>query len=381
MSFATSQPLAEYPASPPTGALSSNSVYTTSLCDAGAGNVTWDFPLPDLAAQVQEFLALSSASSKKGAPREIIFALSFGFWDIFHFASLDYELAKTMVDAAVDELVHQIDILYSSYTPRRVDPEPQPPSDNESDSELLRPAAFRIAIPKLFDPSLVPGWLTQRSLSLFPTTVAEEQKHAFYLTERWNSRLENSLGSWVAEPESQEEKAPEEESAADAEAQKEAVVAEDGDEPKQTPSPPAIPKDVFFYDLPRYILDIIIEQHLQDEGLSDAEGLGKGETPFENVSQPCVDFSSEEDRDKDGRMTARKEFHGKTICADPKGHLFWDAFNIGAVANEGLGRGIAQMIREGAMLQYLPESLSHFSTTPHPAFHHSNAFSYNSTNN
>ena len=105
---------------------------------------------------------------------------------------------------------------------------------------------------------------------------------------------------------------------------------------------PYVEKDVFYYDLPTYLLNIIVERQLEDEGLSDAEGLGTGMCPFDSVYIPCV-REVEEGYDTAGFV----ESNGLLVCKEPDDYLFWDAFRLGGVANEMIGREVAAMIKDG----------------------------------
>jgi hypothetical protein len=251
----------------------------------------------------------------------MVFAVSFGFWDIYNFACLEYDLAQNMTDQSVDELVAQLSILYSHYRRGVLD------ATNDTTPD---PAPFRVVIPKLFDPTLVPGWISQRAAPPGPATVAEQQKQAVYLTERWNSRLENKLGSWVTEYPNLE-----------------ANVTEPANESGEPPAAGALSKGriiiekyVFYYDLPKYLVDIMVEHQLEAEGLTDASGLGKGKSPFQSVSEPCLEEGSETEE-------ALIDRHGKLVCGAPENYLFWDDFNLGKVANEAIGTEVARMVKEG----------------------------------
>jgi hypothetical protein len=276
-------------------------------------------PLPDLASQVQEFLT----SKPKPTLGKTVFAISTGFWDVYHLAGLDYELAQNMTDVAVDALVAQVHILYEHYTQ---DLNALPASQNETTQSGLPP--FQLIITRVFDPTLVPGWLTQRSVPPLPSTFAEQQKQAVYLTERWNSLVENALGSWVK---AEEAGGSAEDFVHDVEANRfstnEAKIA--------------LPrKDVFHYDLPKYVLDIMVEHQLEDAGQQDASGLGAGKSPFVSVSEPCFGYGLLDQKvERDGVQNA--------VCTDPKAHLFWDDFSLGEVANAEIGKGVAKAVREG----------------------------------
>jgi hypothetical protein len=279
-------------------------------------------PLPDLASQVQEFLT-SKPNLTLG---QTAFAISTGFWDVYHLAGLDYELAQNITDTAVDALVAQVHILYEHYAQDLI---ALRASQNETTQSGLPP--FKLIITRVFDPTLVPGWLTQRSVPPLPSTFAEHQKQAVYLTERWNSRVENALGSWVN-------------------AEKGADGAEDSTEDVEANTfstneeKTALPrKDVFHYDLPKQVLDIMIEHQLEDAGQRDASGLGAGKSPFVSVSEPCLGYGLLDEKvERDGMQNV--------VCTDPKAHLFWDDFSLGEVANTEIGKGVAKALREGWMM-------------------------------
>jgi hypothetical protein len=139
-----------------------------------------------------------------------------------------------------------VDIVISAgiYTHFTEDYYKHPASTNGTTS----PPPFQLIIPKLFDPSLVPGWLNRRTTAPSPSTIAEQQKQAVYLTERWNSQLENTLGTWVT---ADEDSAPNESE----------TNAEDTELRQILPR-----KDVFYYDLPHYILGLMVEHQLEDAG-------------------------------------------------------------------------------------------------------------------
>lgn len=150
-----------------------------------------------------------------------------------------------------------------------------------------------------------------------------------YLTGLWNAKLENKIGEWLRLDKKSGALSPASNETEKAGTSGNNLVEE------------VYAKDAFYYDLPRYLLDIIVEHQLEDEGLSDADGLGKGESPFETVSLPCV---------LDGEQSAEDGYtdvNGRLVCKEPEEHLFWDGFNIGAVANRGIGKEVGKMMREG----------------------------------
>jgi hypothetical protein len=281
--------------------------------------------LPDLAAQIEEFLKLPPSTSDSA---ETIFIVSFGVWDIYHFAGLDFTLGQNITGAAISELFAHLDKLYI-YCQKDNLSKQSKSSDAGNITDNTSPT-FRVIIPKLFEPTLLPGWITQRPVPPPPSSVAEQQKNGMYLTNLWNSKLENKIGEWL-----QNDKAP-------------FPSSNSGEHQGSNTPEPAMgsgTKDVFYYDLPRYLLNILIEHQLEDEGLSDASGLGKGESPFESVSVSCV--RDAEDGEQDGYV----DLNGRLVCKEPEEYLFWDGFNLGAVANEAIGKEVGEMVKEGKSMR------------------------------
>jgi hypothetical protein len=261
----------------------------------------------------------------------MIFIISFGIWDIYHYADLDFATSQSIIETTITELFNQLDILLAYVTKSSSNPD----SSNSTAVATATPPPFHVILPKLFDPSLLPGWISQRAPPLPPSSIAERQKNAMYLTTLWNSILENKIGEWLLH--APVPSMP----AAGGGLLREA--AKHGD--VQPEEPEALDKDVFYYDLPRYLLNILIQHQLEDAGLSDASGLGMGTSPFESVSQPCVREAADEadDGDVDG--------NGRFMCRDPKEYLFWDGFNLGAVANEGIGKEVGAMVMGGKSMR------------------------------
>lgn len=142
-----------------------------------------------------------------------------------------------------------------------------------------------------------------------------------YLTNRWNTALESKLGSWInTYPELIE---GEEETATNVE------------------------KQVFFYDLPSYILDLVIERSLEIEGLTDADGLGKSESPLVDVYLPCVS----EEEVNNATVDEFMEVNGKMVCKNPRTYLWWDGWSLGSLASEEVGKRVAKMVKGGDIMR------------------------------
>ena len=334
LNFAISQALESYPSYAPTGSITSNAIYVSSLSSSPSlplETLATEL-LPDLATQIQQFIALPPSSIK---PTETLFVVSFGFWDIYNFAGFDYPIAQHATDTSVNELFNQLNILYAHYSQNLsaahtvAESTGAPTNITEVDVEerSRTTSSFRVVIPKLFEPTLVPGWLSQRPVPLAPSSIAENQKNAVYLASRWNTLLENKIGGWL----------------------KEAILAPDdiaNTTTEELASLPFVERDIFYYDLPKYLLDIIVEHQLEDEGLSDASGLGKGESPFESVYEPCI--IEAEDAEPGG-----VDLSGQMVCKEPEEYLFWDSFNLGSVAKQGIGKEVGDMVKQGKTMKHI----------------------------
>lgn len=277
--------------------------------------------LPDLAAQIQEFIALSPSPKSE----ETLFLVSFGFWDVYTFAGLDYGLAQNITERAVSEICDQLDVLYSHYS-QKLSSAYNTTNAITAQEPARKPPQFKVIIPKLFEPTLLPGWLSQRPVPLAPNNIAQIQKNGVYLTMRWNMLMENKISLWLKEG---------------AQTASRTNNTSEGTKPAST----RVERDVFYYDLPKYLLDIIVEHQFEDEGLTDAFGLGKGESPFESVYQPCVGGA------ENGAVDGYVDLNGQLVCKKPEEYLFWDSFNLGGVANEGIGKEVAAMVRQGKSLR------------------------------
>lgn len=272
--------------------------------------------LPDLAAQIAEFLALPTRSKTA----ETIFVVSFGIWDVYQFAAFDFaSTSQMMINATITELFVQLENLHSQYS--------KSSESRKVENTALNSSSFRVIIPRLFDPTLLPGWLSQRPIPLHPSSVAEEQKNGMYLAALWNSMLENKLGEWVQGH------------------VRTSVNIETGNKKTTLPAQPThnqgLEKDILYYDLPQYLLGLIIEHQLEDEGLLDATGLGTSESPFESVYLPCVREAGT------GADDGHVDLNGQLVCKEPEEYLFWDGFRLGAVANEGIAKQVAEMVMRG----------------------------------
>ncbi|EPE28520.1 hypothetical protein GLAREA_09641 [Glarea lozoyensis ATCC 20868] len=328
-SFAATQPSDAYPANPPTGVMASNAVYRKALEQSRSGSMTNQTDLlPDLGSQIQSFIGGKQSAVRDS--RETIFVLSLGFWEVYHYASMEFEFAESTTDSAVDGLFDQIELLYRHAVNNTSTTAQQLESNSSTPANA---PVFRVMIPKLIDPSITPGWLTHRPVPLKPSSIAEQQKNAAYLTSRWNLRVENKMIQWM-KSNSIENEAPE--------------TPEGSPDVTQDPRESQfLEKDFYYYNVARQVLDMIVEHQLEKTGISDASGLGKGSSPFKRVQTPCLSESQlHEDLGENF-----DELNGYLLCKTPDEYMFWDAFNIGSVAKRSIGSGAATMISGGHSLR------------------------------
>jgi len=265
----------------------SNNIHVASLLNSPSNlepNSTPITLLPDLETQIKSFIALPPPAT---LAKETLFIISFGFWDIYNFASLDYALAKNTTDQSINELFAQIDILYNHYNSSQLSISTAPINSSAH--------TFQIIIPKVLDPSVSPGWLTQRPSPVKPSST--------------------STASLESTPTSTSNKTVETGSL----------------------------KDVFYYDLSARLLDTMIEHQMESEGLKDASGLGAGDSPYENVERPCV-YQADDDEDTYG---LGELVNGMIVCAEPDMWLWWDAWGVGARAQKVMGKEVAVLVGSG----------------------------------
>ncbi|QSZ33288.1 hypothetical protein DSL72_002876 [Monilinia vaccinii-corymbosi] len=357
--LAASLPAASYSTMTPTGAFASTKSYLASIRNTSGHNATLETMLPDFEAQIKSFVALPQPEHKL---KETIFVISFGTWDVWHYAALNYSDALVAQEKAVADMFVQLDKLYAHH---RATLEATHLSENEHNGSRSAPKPqFRVVIPKLFDPTMLPGWLSQRPPPMKPSNVAEVQKNAIHLLREWDAQVEHSIKSWFAST----PKATTSSVSAKPKQEKVVSLVEEIQGPSRGRksakklqgnagmSPPR--KDIFYYDLNQFLTEIILEHRLEDGGISDATGLGTQESPYVSVSDPCLregDSGGERRMAKGGGSMEETgdalEINGYLVCESPDEHLFWDDFTIGGLAKEKLGREVARMIKQGLTLR------------------------------
>lgn len=288
----------------------------------------------DLKDQIDRFLAMPKP---RHAPKETLWVFNFGFWDVWSLSALPIPAGKAAADAMTKDVFEQIERLYEAstdfrsiawsdthYVPTPPEPETSPEAENEeapvggptekrngesaeNGSEARTNTAdtaeyFRLLIPRVTDPSLLPGWRDLRAQLPKVHSKAEQMRNSAELTEHWNDRIVDGLVEWVrkentkaGEEESKESKRADTETAPssssppselpDTQTQAKTVV---GNAPAQNRPSPI--RDGFAFNLANYVLDAMVERQLRNARLRDGSGRGGGavDEGFRDVTNSCV---------------------------------------------------------------------------------------------
>ncbi len=345
--------------------------------------ITWK--APDLSSQVAQFLG---SPPPQRPPKETVYVLSFGMWDIWSLASFPSAKAEAVVASIVSDIFANVEVLYnaahktdsaaySNYSIAPLDKTALSGSANRSKSEFWLGASsqeselswddasepFRIVLPLLLDPSLVPGWRLNRPDAPELHTKPEQVRSAVHLTKLWNQHIVAEMDAWArknvtlfqpgAGPDADKKKASSKESTGHANS--------------------TLLRDGIIFRLPDYVMDVIIDGQLQQRGIADKKGFGKfsNSEGFLEVDKPCVtppptvitpDASKTappemrfrgKDNKGDGKTKRETDEAAATsvpsraleVCKFPDQHLFYTPFNLGQRAIDELGRLSAAMVR------------------------------------
>lgn len=292
----------------------------------------------DFKDQVDRFLAMPKP---RHAPKETLWVFNFGFWDVWSLSALPIPAGKAAADAMTREYFEQIERLYDastdprsvawsdfSYAPAPPEPEASPEAENKEESSAERPTEkrgeesngdepgaetnsedtteyFRLLIPRVMDPSLLPGWRDLRAQLPKVHSKAEQMRNSAQLTEHWNDRIVDGLVEWVRK---ENRKAGEEENKDSKRAELKTddapssppadspstPVATQGKKVDKAPPPQSRPnpvRDGYAYNMANYVLDAMVERQLRNEGVRDGSGRGDGpvEEGFRDVTNSCVE--------------------------------------------------------------------------------------------
>lgn len=378
-----------------------------------------DWRVPDLSKQITQFLSMKKPTH---SPAETLWVFSFGMWDIWSLATEPADVSKSIIDSTMSHLFGEVERLYASAmdnssiawsesktfsstntstasagismaTPapdtwiKERDPAEEEASKKEEDKAAgMEPPMdetkhFRILVPKLFDPSLTPGWKSARPNVPAVHSKAEQMRNAAMLTETWNDRLWSSMAEWIRTDERRREKAKALEKAKAQEmvpvepnhvmpvrtaldifnerlggASVEAIqgkragdvvvggqnhlpkarTVEEGvteretqpggleaaaEEPKPDTiaGPPLPQRDGLLYELNKYLEEVIVNRQMRNSGLRDARRFGTlAEEGFLEVWTPCVGEPAPVTRTDSAHATATAPPRGDTASLDER---------------------------------------------------------------
>lgn len=158
---------------------------------------------PDLARQVQAFLALEKAQTP---PSDTLWVFTLGAWDVWSLASMPASISKPLVGLLASRIFEQIDVLYRSSLHKEsvafsdLDANATGEDIVTSGGKNGKRRNFQILIPTLFDPSLTPGWAQSRPELPEVHSKAEQLRNSVHLTEEWNDQILKKLEEWISEP-------------------------------------------------------------------------------------------------------------------------------------------------------------------------------------
>lgn len=339
------------------------------------------FDVPDLAAQVAQFLAMPQPEA---IPRETLWIFTFGTWDIWRLAAMPRKVSEKIIDKIVEHMFSQAELLYG----KSLDDKSIAYSDfwsNATNSQVKELTAtdavdkvderkfesFRVLMPKLFDVSLTPGW-NDRADPPFPNSITEQQRNAAELTNSWNSVIEDSIGVW-------RQKAIKGPTAATTAAA--SAAAEDGEkevrkenktrsgrtkrdgqagDPEEITSPgtnkttdeqkprviyaPYPMRNGLQLDPVRNILDAMTEEDMHRVGVRDMKGRG---TLSHNDTMRFIDIWTSCVKTQTSNSTADGDtFHAN--CQTPEDHLFYDSFTVSERMIKQASKSMAEDILKNA---------------------------------
>ncbi|SZF02690.1 unnamed protein product [Blumeria hordei] len=300
LTFAASQPQSSYPYFEPVG------VYTSHRTHDIAHNRTSahaSHMLPDLESQIDSYLSISTSNT---ASRNTIFLLSLGFWDIHSLAALTLNVSRGIIEQCIYDIFGQLDRLYENFNgaARSLDMNQRTHESRE----------FCVILPKVLDPTLSPGWLKQRNLSQVASSTVEQQKNAIYLTGLWNEHLENKTRAWNL---------------------KDRV----GPKVHQTKFIQGNRKLISILNIPQILLDIIFNYYTDSSLRHDAVS-----SSLECLHEPCVKIH----QPASFNSMSQSNTSGVQICTRPENFMWWDAWHVGPVGNDIVGKSVRRAILEHA---------------------------------
>jgi hypothetical protein len=317
--------------------------------------------LPDLEAQIGQFLA---SPPPQNPPKETVFVISFGAWDIWHLSALPREIGDLVLDATMHHLKAQMEVLFQ----KSMDEDSPAFSDfwsyaNETLIERIRRSkelpgfgiqphendAMRVLLPRLMDPTLTPGWEALRPVAPEPHSEAEQLRNAVHLVEEWNRQTLDRMEEWMQTQDIVSLSADDVE------------VGEGTPKQKRANTRPKLEDDLLtaplprrlaaYHDIPNPLMTAILEQQLRQHNVIDTLGLGSQPLNhtlyFKDVHSPCYWGSAPRQSattESDGRVFARSLDQRSLPCQIPGDHLFYTPFTVGDRATKEIARRAASLV-------------------------------------
>lgn len=284
--------------------------------------IPWE--APDLYTQVAKFL---EQPAPQRPPKETIWVFAPGMWDVWSLAAFPSGTAESYLTSMVFDLFSTIETLYdaahdvksiaySNYKTVALDddiilaagnktaninnPEETPGGNSELRWEEAASEPFRVVIPLLFDPSLVPGWHLDRPNAPALHTKPEQLRNAVRLTKRWNDYVMDEMNNWVKKNVTfihPDDRAKFDPAAAAAAAPtgsgKKAETPNISSKQRRDNGRPFVPtllRDGILFRMSDYLMDMIIDGQMRLRGIVDKKGFGKlpKAESFLEVNKPCV---------------------------------------------------------------------------------------------
>lgn len=373
----------------------------------------------DLKEQIDRFLAMPKGKT----PQKTLWVFSFGSWDVWSLSALPVTKGKESVDAMTREIFEQVERLYtasldpnsiayshttvlkqaphvSSDPAKSAEPQTLPESqplarENAPVEESVAPAStapqqpattkaamveevntkdpgtFDVLIPRVLDPSLLPGWRDLRPRIPSVHSKAEQMRNAAILTTEWNDRIADRMVDWVQQAETEKNE----------DFHIDTPVAASATDPV---------RDGFAYNFADFVIQRILERQMVNGKVKDGNGLGdiEIEEGYRDVRTPClqaVDASrvkiagpvvgdvllnipndkiendmqaprKSSSSNKGAAAVKRAEFEQKPglaylsaakVCEIPDDHLFYTPFALSQRAIWGIANETSDMIRNG----------------------------------
>lgn len=345
------------------GAIVSNSLLEAALARTlsienhtlGGLDYSWlaeKYPIPshlDLLHQINDFIA---SPRPRDPPRETLWVLDIGFWDIWSLSALPRKLATRLIETQAQQIFSHIELLYNEAHNN----ESAAFSDYYAGMDLaslnttksLPRASFQVLIPSPFDVSLTPGFESARSTPPAPHSKVEHMRNAAYLTRYWDKVIQDLVNEWVCLPDLED--VDEDKNDLSKIEDADLLLAKRSVTINGIPVPPAL-REVITYDALGYIRELIVERQLRNADIIDHNGLGSlaADEGYSEVWEPCIKRADTFDDSNDKNTTDENEDGTEwTVCKAPDEHLFWTEFTVNRRAMFEIGKRAAEALKRHA---------------------------------